>query len=91
VAYNTRPQDQSAFLEMLDPKLLRTQAAEVAKQLARRGFVLDLARFAELEGQRKTLQTETEALQAERNRRSRDIGQAKGRGEDVAPILAAMD
>jgi seryl-tRNA synthetase len=76
---------------MLDPKLLRSQTADVAVQLARRGYVLDVARFAEMEARRKQLQTETENLQAERNRRSKEIGQAKGRGEDVAPILADME
>ncbi len=45
---------------MLDPKLLRTQPEQVAQQLARRGFVFDLARFQALESRRKQLQTETE-------------------------------
>ncbi|MDR3415365.1 MAG: serine--tRNA ligase [Nevskia sp.] len=76
---------------MLDPKLLRAQPETVAAQLARRGFVFDLSRFQELEARRKTLQTETEKLQAERNAGSKRIGQAKGRGEDVSPILADMD
>ena len=76
---------------MLDPKFLRTKPEEVARQLARRGFTFDLARFQELEARRKSLQTETEKLQAERNAGSKRIGQAKGRGEDVSPILQDMD
>ena len=76
---------------MLDPKRLRADAAGVAAQLARRGFALDVARFSELEAQRKQLQTETEQLQAERNAGSKRIGQAKAKGEDVAPILETME
>jgi len=76
---------------MLDPKRLRTDAAAIAAQLARRGYVFDLDRFNALEARRKQLQTETENLQAERNSGSKRIGQAKAKGEDVAPILADMD
>ena len=76
---------------MLDPKLLRTQLDQVAAQLGRRGFVLDRARFDELESRRKSLQVETEKLQAERNAGSKRIGAAKAKGEDVAPILEAME
>ena len=76
---------------MLDPKLLRTQLDQVAAQLARRGFVLDRARFDELEARRKSLQVETERLQAERNAGSKRIGAAKAKGEDVTPILEAME
>lgn len=76
---------------MLDPKRLRADAPAIAAQLARRGFVFDLAQFDALESRRKQLQTETEQLQAERNTGSKRIGQAKGKGEDVTPILADMD
>ena len=76
---------------MLDPKLLRAQPQQVAAQLARRGFVFDQDKFAALEVRRKLLQTQTEALQADRNRRSKEIGFAKSRGEDAAPILAAVE
>ncbi|WP_020648409.1 serine--tRNA ligase [Solimonas variicoloris] len=76
---------------MLDPKSLRAQPEQVAAQLARRGFVFDLSRFNELESRRKTLQVETEQLQAERNAGSKRIGQAKARGEDASPVLADMD
>src|SRR5690349_10486234 len=76
---------------MLDPKLLRSEPERVREQLARRGFAFDLGKFAALEGQRKSLQVETENLQAERNARSKSIGQAKGRGEDVAPLMREME
>lgn len=76
---------------MLDSKLVRSQLAEVAQRLATRGFQLDVARFEALEAQRKAVQTRTEQLQAERNARSKSIGQAKARGEDIAPLLAEVD
>lgn len=75
---------------MLDPQLLRNDAEGVARALSRRGFVLDTDTLARLEGARKSLQTETEALQAERNRRSKAIGQAKARGEDIEPERQAV-
>ena len=64
---------------MLDPKRLRTELDDVAKQLARRGFKLDVDAVRALEGQRKALQTYTEELQNQRNLRSKSIGQAKAR------------
>ncbi len=72
---------------MIDPHLLRTRLDEVAAQLARRGFSLDTAALEKLEAERKALQTRTEQLQHERNTRSRAIGQAKARGEDIQPLL----
>ncbi len=76
---------------MLDSKLLRTNPQAIAEHLAQRGFVLDVAGLEALEAQRKEVQTRTEQLQAERNSRSKSIGQAKGRGEDIAPLLAQVD
>ena len=76
---------------MLDSKLVRSQLHDVAQRLASRGFQLDVARFEALETQRKAVQTRTEQLQAERNSRSKSIGQAKQRGEDIAPLLAEVD
>ena len=76
---------------MIDPRRLRADPDALAAQLARRGFVLDLDRFRDLESRRKQIQTETEKLQAERNAGSKRIGQAKAKGEDASPILADMD
>ncbi|MGC9008815.1 MAG: serine--tRNA ligase, partial [Halothiobacillaceae bacterium] len=72
---------------MLDPRLLRSDLPAVAAGLARRGFTLDTAAIERLEAERKAAQTEAERLQAERNARSKAIGQAKARGEDVQPLL----
>ncbi len=75
---------------MLDPKLIRTDLENVARQLARRGFALDTAAIAALEARRKEIQIRTQELQNERNRGSRAIGQAKAKGEDSAPLMAAV-
>jgi seryl-tRNA synthetase len=71
---------------MLDPNLLRTEPDAVAEKLARRGFKLDVDKLRTLEERRKVLQVNTENLQAERNSRSKSIGQAKARGEDIEPL-----
>ncbi|MDF7681290.1 serine--tRNA ligase [Enterobacteriaceae bacterium ESL0689] len=71
---------------MLDPNLLRTEPDAVAEKLARRGFKLDVDTLRALEERRKVLQVTTENLQAERNSRSKSIGQAKARGEDIEPL-----
>ncbi|HEX6549207.1 MAG TPA: serine--tRNA ligase, partial [Gammaproteobacteria bacterium] len=75
---------------MLDPKLLRNDLQAVADALGRRGFKLDVAGYAALENQRKELQTRMEQLRNERNARSKEIGMAKARGEDTAPLMAQV-
>jgi seryl-tRNA synthetase len=75
---------------MIDPKLLRQSTADVARNLARRGHAFDAPAYLALEERRKALQVETENLQNERNSRSKAIGQAKAKGEDIAPLLAAV-
>ena len=76
---------------MLDIQALRNDLAAVAARLATRGFVLDTARFQELEAKRKTIQTRTQELQAKRNSLSKLIGQAKAKGEDVSTIMAQSE
>ncbi len=73
---------------MIDPKLLRASPAEVAKNLARRGYTLDVNALAALEERRRKWQLESDRLRAERNSHAKAIGQAKGRGEDIAPLMA---
>jgi seryl-tRNA synthetase len=75
---------------MLDPRLLRNNLDEVAKQLHRRGFELDTQHIAELEERRKQLQVASQELQNERNSRSKSIGKAKAAGEDIQPLLAEV-
>lgn len=75
---------------MLDPKRLRNEPDIVASELARRGFEFDVAAHKVLESKRKELQETTESLQAERNQRSKAIGQAKAAGEDIEPLKAEV-
>ena len=77
---------------MIDQNLLRTNLEEVAQILKlKRNFNLDVARVTSLEEQRKALQVKAENLQAERNARSKNIGAAKARGEDISVLLAEVD
>ncbi|QKT02352.1 serine--tRNA ligase [Ectothiorhodospiraceae bacterium 2226] len=75
---------------MLDPRLIRNDLDAVAAALARRGVHLDRERLNALEVQRKDLQVRMQELQNTRNTRSKAIGQAKAKGEDVAPLLAEV-
>ena len=75
---------------MIDPKILRQSAAEVAANLARRGFEFDADGYLALEEKRKALQVETESLRSDRNTSAKRIGKAKAQGEEVEPLLAAV-
>ena len=75
---------------MLDINALRNDLQGVAAALAKRGVALDTARFEALERERKQIQTRTQALQAKRNALSKQVGIAKGRGEDASALLAEV-
>ena len=72
---------------MLDPRLFRTELDFVKEQLNRRSFHFNVESYAELEARRKDSQVKTQELQNERNSRSKAIGQAKAKGEDVQLLL----
>ncbi|HKW85221.1 MAG TPA: serine--tRNA ligase [Burkholderiaceae bacterium] len=75
---------------MLDINLLRKDLAQVIARLERREApqpFLDVERFTALEGERKTIQTRTEELQARRNSLSKQIGQLKAKGEDTSAVM----
>ena len=75
---------------MLDPRLFRTDLDFVKQQLDRRSFNFNTESYAELEARRKAVQVKTQELQNERNSRSKAIGQAKAKGEDVQPLLTQV-
>ena len=75
---------------MIDPKLLRHSATEVAENLARRNFEFDTVAYLDLEKQRKSLQVEVESLRAAKNSSAKSVGAAKARGEDIEPLLAKV-
>jgi seryl-tRNA synthetase len=72
---------------MLDIQLLRKDLERTAARLATRGFVVPVDLYQDLEARRKTAQTAKEELQARRNALAKQIGAAKGRGEDVSALL----
>jgi seryl-tRNA synthetase len=73
---------------MIDPKLLRSDPEAVARNLARRGYKLDVDEFRAREEKRKNWQIEADRLRAERNANAKAVGMAKGKGADAAPLLA---
>ena len=75
---------------MLDVQLLRKDISLVAAQLRRRGYVLDVAAFNALEAERKSVQMRSEALQAQRNTLSKQVGDLKARGADASTVLAEV-
>ncbi len=78
---------------MLDINLLRRDLDGVLERLGRRKTpqpFLDAERFRGLETERKTLQTQTEQLQASRNSLSKQIGVLKGKGESTDALMAEV-
>lgn len=73
---------------MLDTNLLRKDLQHVVDALARRGVEFDVARYQQLDAQRKAVQVQTEDLQAKRNALAKQIGHLKSRGEDASAVLA---
>lgn len=76
---------------MLDIQVLRGDLAAAAQRLGQRGYTLDVAAFEALEQTRKTIQTETQELQARRNQLSKQVGQAKAKGEDAAELISQVN
>lgn len=76
---------------MLDLRDLRQQTEAVAKNLARRGFQLDVTAYLAMEQERKALQVQVEDLRNTRNVKSKSIGKAKAAGDDIQPLLAAVE
>ena len=75
---------------MLDINLLRRELDLVVTKLQTRKNpqpFLDVAAFTALETERKTLQSHTEGLQAQRNNLSKQIGQLKAKGQDAQPVM----
>ena len=76
---------------MLDPQQLRGMLADTAERLRRtRGLDLPVADLERIEAERKEIQVRTQELQNLRNTRSKAIGAAKGKGEDVSALMAEV-
>ena len=75
---------------MHDLQLFRTQLDFVAERLATRGYSLDKEAFRAIDQRRRDALTEVERLKAERNERSKDIGNRKKAGEDTTALQAEV-
>jgi seryl-tRNA synthetase len=73
---------------VIDPKLFRSDPAAVARNLARRGYVLDVEALRKLEEKRKPFQVEADRVRSERNANAKAVGMAKGKGQDASALLA---
>ncbi len=75
---------------MLDAALLRQDLDAVAISLAKRGFTLDKDTFLSLDGERRRLIQEAEALQAERNRVSEEVARLKREKQDAESLILSQ-
>ncbi|MDX8402172.1 MAG: serine--tRNA ligase [Mariprofundaceae bacterium] len=77
---------------MIDRRLLRNEPEVLRRALARRSADLPalVNRALRLDTRQRELKTELEAMQAERNRVSKLIGQKKTQGEDAGEEIAQM-
>jgi seryl-tRNA synthetase len=75
---------------MLDLKLIRSDPERVKRALARRGAAEEVDTLLALDGRRRELLPEVEGAQAERKALSKQIGEAKQRGEEAGETIATV-
>jgi seryl-tRNA synthetase len=75
---------------MLDLKLIRSDPERVKAALARRGAAEGVDALLALDARRRELLPEIEGAQAERKALSKQIGEARKRGEDAAESMATV-
>ncbi len=75
---------------MLDQQFLRKNYEFIAEKLIPRGYTMNVEYFHNLESQRKSIQSATEAARQMRNQLSKRIGIAKSKGEDASELLAKV-
>ena len=75
---------------MLDIKLIRNNPEKVIAALARRGEVIGLDHFLELDKKRRELLFEAEQLKSKQNEVSKQIPQMKKEGQDTTALFAEM-
>ena len=80
---------------MLDIKFIRENIEDVKAALAKKGYVFDDVAFSRLDETRKTALTQAQALQAEKKKASKQIGQLIGQGmspeEAKAQVMSGLD
>ena len=72
---------------MLDPHLVRNELDNIVNALESRGVKIDKDQIQEIENKRKSIQIETEKLQAQRNLISKEIGELKSKGDDATELF----
>ena len=75
---------------MFDIKWIRDNAQEFDNAMARRGLDPQSAGLIELDEKRRQLQFETQEIQAERNKLSKEVGALKAKGEDAEDLIAKV-
>lgn len=75
---------------MLDIKLIRQNGEQIAEQLKKRGFELDLAAFQALDAERKEADVQSQALAAERKQVSKKIGELVREGKSIDKAKAEV-
>ncbi|HET9164062.1 MAG TPA: serine--tRNA ligase [Solirubrobacterales bacterium] len=75
---------------MLDLKLIRSDPERVKRALARRGAAEDVDALIALDARRRELLPEIEGAQAERKTLSKQIGEAKQRGEEASELMVTV-
>ena len=77
---------------MLDIRIIRDNPEDIKKRLLDKGVDCREAvdRILELDGKRRALIAQAEALKAEQNRASKQIPVMKKQGQDTAPLFAQM-
>src|ERR1700721_567293 len=73
---------------MHDLKFIRENPAVFDEGMKKRGLPPQSVEILKLDEEKRGRQKEIEALLAKRNQFAKSIGQAKAKGEDVAPIMA---
>ena len=76
---------------MIDINLLREDSKAIASLLKERGFDLDIKKYESLEKDRKVIQVKTQELQGQRNQFSKNIGIAKGKGNDASDLMEQVN
>jgi len=76
---------------MIDINLLREDSKAIASLLKERGFDLDIKKYESLEKDRKVIQVKTQELQGQRNQFSKNIGIAKGKGNDAFDLMEQVN
>ena len=73
---------------MLDASLLRQDLDAALRGFEARGFAFDQETYLRLDGERRRLIAESEALKAERNRVTEEVARLKRAKEDAEPLIA---